>query len=54
MAYDIPRLVVKSEAVGASLHHSSPQYWIFNPLSKARAQTHVVMDTSWVSLTAEP
>ena len=28
------------------LHHSSRQQWIPNPLSKARGQTHVLMDTS--------
>ena len=30
------------------LHHSSPQHWIFKPLSRARDQTHVFIDTSWV------
>ena len=29
------------------LHHSSQQRQIFNPLSKARDQTRVCMDTSW-------
>ena len=28
------------------LHHSSQQYWILNPLSKARDQTCVLMDAS--------
>ena len=32
----------------AGLHHSSQQRWILNPLSKARDQTHVLMDTSRV------
>ena len=31
-----------------SLHHSSQQCWILNPLSKARDRTCVLMDTSWV------
>ena len=29
-----------------NLHHSSRQHWILNPLSQARSQTHVLMDTS--------
>ena len=28
------------------LHHSSQQHWILNSLSKARARTHIFMDTS--------
>ena len=32
--------------VAACLHHSSQQSQIFNPLSKARDQTHILMDTS--------
>ena len=32
----------------AILHHSSQQHWILNPLSKARDQTHVLMDPSRV------
>ena len=27
------------------LHHSSQQHWILNPLSKARNQTCILMDT---------
>ena len=31
-----------------NLHHSSQQYRIFNPLSRARDWTHVLMDTSQI------
>ena len=30
------------------IHHSSPQHWIFNPLSEARDQTCNLMVTSWI------
>ena len=36
------------------LHHNSWQRQILNPLSEARDGTHVLMDPSQVSLTAEP
>ena len=31
-----------------SLHHSLQKLWILNPLSKARDQTHILMDSSRV------
>ena len=30
------------------LHHSSWQHQILNPLNRARDQTSILMDTSWV------
>ena len=38
-----------------NLNHSSWQHWIFNPLSKARDQTFIIMDTGrvhycWVTM----
>ena len=56
---EVPRLGVKSElqlwAYATSdlshvcnLYDSSQQCWILNPLSKARYQTHVLMDTGRV------
>ena len=60
---EVPRLEVKSELQLPFLHHSHskakfklclqpiPQLratQIFNPLSEARNQTHILMDTSWV------
>ena len=58
---DIPRLGVKSELLPLAyatatatsdlnqvckLHHSTQQRQILNPLSEARDQTYVLMDTS--------
>ena len=31
-----------------NLHHIARQGWILNPLSEARDQTHILMDTHWV------
>ena len=30
------------------LHHTSWQRWILNPLSRARDQTHILIDANWV------
>ena len=60
---EVPRLGVESElqllvdttatatcdlSCICDLHHSSWQWWIHNPLSRARYWTHILMDTSWV------
>ena len=60
---EVPRLRVKMElhlldyatAIATwdlshvcSLHNSSQQYQILNPLSKARDQTRILMDTGWI------
>ena len=54
---EVPRLGTKLELHSHSkpdpsctcdLHHTSWQRWIFNSLSKARDQTHILMDTSQV------
>ena len=62
---EIPRLGVESElqllayttattmpdpSHICSLHHSSGQCRILNPLSEARDQTCILVDTSWVCL----
>ena len=60
---EVPRLGVESElqllacttatamqdpSCFCNLCHSLQQHWIFNPSSKARDQTHILMDTSRV------
>ena len=58
---EIPRLGVKLElqlpatttarldpSCSCDLHHSSWQRRILKPLSKAKDQSHILMDTSWV------
>ena len=58
-AYGSSRLGVKSElqllayatamqdpSLICNLQHNSQQCWILNPLSKAREQTHILMDTA--------
>ena len=61
---EVPRLGVQSElqlpsyttatatwdpSHGCSLHHSSRQHSILNPLSEARDRTHHCMVPSWIS-----
>jgi len=63
---EVPRLGVKSELLlpayatatatqdpshVCDLHHSSCHHQILNPLSEARDQTHILMDTSQVHYT---
>ena len=55
---EVPRLGVRNGTVTATatamldascickLHHNSQQGWILNPLSKARDQTCILIDTS--------
>ena len=55
---EVPKLAVESEYVTATatqdlslirdLHPSSQQHWILNPLSEARDQTHILMNTSQI------
>ena len=44
---EVPRLGVHWSCI-CDLHHNSWQHQILNPLSKARVQTHILMDTSQV------
>jgi len=46
---DLSAFVTYTAAQGNALHHSAWQCQILNPLSEARDQTHVLMDTSQVS-----
>ena len=48
MAYGSFQARGRTGAAAASLHHSSWQYQILNPLTKARDQTGIIMDNSWV------
>ena len=43
---DVPRLGGGIRSTAVSLHHSS-QCWIPNPLSEARGQIYILIDTSW-------
>ena len=58
---EVPRLGVDSElqlpasatampdpSHVCNLHHGSWQHWILDPLSEARDQTCILMDTGWV------
>ena len=45
---EVPRLGVELDPSHVcNLYHSSWQRRIFNPLSEARDQTHILMDTGW-------
>ena len=44
-----PQVRGRIRATASSLYHSPQQCWILNPLSEARDQTGVLMDTSRVS-----
>ena len=46
-AYTTPTAIQDPSRL-CDLHYSSQQCWIHNPLTEAREQTHVLMDTSWV------
>ena len=48
MAYGGSQARGQIGAIAASLHHSSQQRHITDPLSKARDQTHILMDTNWI------
>ena len=43
-----PSLVCTTAHTTPELHHSSRQHWIPNTLSKARNQTCILTDTSWI------
>ena len=45
-AYTTARAMQDPSLVG-NVHCSSQQHWIPNPLSKARDQTYILMDTIW-------
>jgi len=60
---EVPRLGVESElqlpayttattaldlSLVCDLHHSSQPHWILNPLSEARDQDLIFVDTSWI------
>ena len=47
---EVPRLGVQSAtAIAASLHHSSQQRWILNPLSEAADGSCILTDPSQVA-----
>ena len=45
---DVPRLRGGIGAIAVTLHHSSWQHRIPDPLIEARDGTHILMVTSWV------
>ena len=48
-AYDPTATAMWDLSCVSDLHHGSPQCWILNPLSEARDQISILIDTSWVS-----
>ena len=44
----LPATAMPDLSLVCNLHHSLQQCWIPDPLSEVRAQTHILMDSSWI------